>query len=285
MRIGTDSVLERPYPARPNLCRFRRNTDRGSRLEKGRPISPKTSCPPLAQDTYQRQVDTLRREQLILRHIDLVRHVVGRMVAQLPAGCDSENLESAGMLGLVEAAQHYEPERGAAFSTYAYPRIRGAVLDELRRNSPLPQRVLRNIGQLREIWDQHGHALTPEQLSERTGLTLDEIEETLEALRISRIQQTASEAEWLHALHDGRAAGPADALEQKELKQALAEAIEQLPQRERHVLVLYYLEDLRLKEIGAVVNLSESRVSRLLSRAESRLQAILRSRMEEPAAC
>src|SRR5262245_65056886 len=92
--------------------------------------------------SYQDVAVRDRRDALILEHLSVVRHVVGRLLTELPPGLDSENLEAAGMLGLVEAARHFDPNRGVDFRTYAQSRIRGAVLDELRRNCPLPQRVL-----------------------------------------------------------------------------------------------------------------------------------------------
>src|SRR5690349_24935646 len=89
-----------------------------------------------------------QRDRLILSHLGLVRHVAGKLLAQLPPGLDAENLEAAGILGLVEAAAHYDPARGTQFNTYAYPRIRGAILDELRRNSPPPQQVLEDAARV-----------------------------------------------------------------------------------------------------------------------------------------
>src|SRR5438876_11670053 len=92
--------------------------------------------------TYQEHAVKAQRDRLILDHLPLVRHAIGRLVGRLPTGVDTENLESAGILGLVEAAHRYDAERGVKFETFAYPRIRGAMVDELRRSSCLPQQVL-----------------------------------------------------------------------------------------------------------------------------------------------
>src|SRR5207253_2587988 len=91
---------------------------------------------------------------MILSHLPLVRHVIGRLAAQLPPGTDVENLESAGTLGLVEAAGNFDPARGSDFGTYAYGRIRGAVLDELRRNCPLPQHMLERVARVRRAYEE-----------------------------------------------------------------------------------------------------------------------------------
>jgi len=98
---------------------------------------------------YQRQAEKNRRDELIVGHLPLVKHVIGRLLGDLPAGVDVENLESAGVLGLVEAAAKYDPTRNAQFKTFAYLRIRGAIVDELRRNSPLPQHMLSRVSAIR----------------------------------------------------------------------------------------------------------------------------------------
>ena len=103
-----------------------------------------------ALTAYQRVADQQKRDALILSHLPLVKHVIGRLVGELPPGVDVENLEAAGVLGLVEAAGKYDPGRNTLFKTFAYIRIRGAVLDELRRASPLPQQMLERVSAVRK---------------------------------------------------------------------------------------------------------------------------------------
>ncbi len=105
----------------------------------------------------------------------------------MPAAVDQENLEGAGLLGLVEAAQHFDPTRGVSFKTFAYRRIRGAILDELRRNTPLPQKILRQISQVRRICETLRSPVTPEMIQELTGMSEAEVERTLEAMRLGFI--------------------------------------------------------------------------------------------------
>jgi RNA polymerase sigma factor for flagellar operon FliA len=231
---------------------------------------------PTAQEVYRSQAESSQREQLILDHLDLVRHVVGRMLVQLPSGCDVENLESAGILGLVEAANHFEADRGVAFSTFAYPRVRGAILDELRRNCPLPQRVLKQISLVRDAAERLPHPATNDEVAALTNLTIQEVEEALEAMRLTRMQYGSSDKDWLSSVEDPHDDSPSRRMEFEESKAVLAQAISELSERERLVLTLYHLEELRLREIGEVVGLSESRVSRVLDRAEFHVQQFVR---------
>src|SRR6185369_12141865 len=119
--------------------------------------------------------------------LSLVRHILGRLAAKLPYGIDLENLEAAGTLGLVEAANRFEPERGIHFKTFAYTRIRGAIFDELRRNCPLPQELLERVAQIRKAIQSMPPPVRVETLSQRTGYTVDDINECLAAMRLTRV--------------------------------------------------------------------------------------------------
>lgn len=231
-----------------------------------------------SEGAYQQVAVRNRRDRLILEHLSLVRHVVGRLLAELPPGVDVENLNSAATLGLVEAANKFDPARGVEFKTYASARVRGAALDELRRNCPLPQEMVQRVARVRNAYRDLSAPVSVEQLVEVTGLSYDEVADCLAAMRMTRMlswEETGHTHELrLDQAHDQ----PHSALERAEQKQALADAIRQLPERERRVVTLYYLEDLRLKEIGQVLNLSESRVSRLLNSGLFRLGERLRAR-------
>jgi RNA polymerase sigma factor for flagellar operon FliA len=249
------------------------------------------------QQAYQQTLDHQQREELILAHLYLVRHVLGKLAAHLPPEVDRENLEAAGVLGLVEAAAHFDPSRGVQFKTYAYIRIRGAILDELRRNSPLSQEALKKLSKIRTAYQRLTPPVTFEALAQATGLSVEEVAQTVAAWRLCRMtsldafSQAPRHRRPRHETGDGeaedgfatcpplhRTEGPELHLERRELAQLLAQAIEQLPQQERTVLMLYHLEDLRLKEIAQVLGLSESRVCRLLQSAEWRIAEYLRSK-------
>ncbi len=226
---------------------------------------------------YQRQAERQRRDELILAHLPLVKHVIGRLVTGLASGIDVENLESAGVLGLVEAAAKFDPTRNAQFKTFAYIRVRGAILDELRRNSPLPQHVSERVTLVRKAYRTLPQPVTVEALAAATGLTVDEVSDTLAAERFAKTVSwdQAAEASGTEpaALFDA----PDADLERAESLDQLTRAIEALPPQERTAVTLYYKEDLRLREIGEVMGLSVSRISRLLSKATFELGEALKA--------
>jgi RNA polymerase sigma factor for flagellar operon FliA len=235
---------------------------------------------PVITQAYTRVARQNRRDELIEAHLGLVRHIIGKLVAQLPPGVDVENLESAGTLGLVEAANKFDAERGIKFETYAYTRIRGAVLDELRRNCPLPQQMLERVAKLRKAYETLAPGATADELAAASGLTGDEVADCLAAMRLTRMTSWEGGADPLDGRVADRGESPEEAAERVEQKRLLADAVEALPERERLVVTLYYMEDLRLKEIGALLKLSESRVSRILNAALFRLGEHMRARQE-----
>jgi RNA polymerase sigma factor for flagellar operon FliA len=228
-------------------------------------------------ETYRSAVQDQQRDEMVVAHLPLVRHILGRLVASLPGGVDVESLESAGILGLVEASLQFDSTRGVPFKSFAYPRIRGAILDELRRNCPLPQHMLQAVAKVRSAAEVLEPPVTPELLAEHTGMTVDEVAACLEAIRLTRPCQWDESLERGLARRDGLG-DPQAEVEHRESRELLAECVTRLPEQERLVLTLYYLEDLRLKEIGRVIGLSESRVSRILSKAELRLREYVQER-------
>ena len=243
-----------------------------------RPASVETSDSAFSAQLYQRQMEQQRREQLILQHLPLVKHVIGRILAELPEHVDVENLESAGVLGLVEAANKFDPTRNAQFKTFAYIRIRGAIVDELRRNSPLPQHVLARIALVRRAYRSLPAPVTVAALAAATGLSEDEVADALAAERFSRMVSWEQTQEGGGPDPLAPTPAPHDESEREEMLEHLTHAIESLPPRERRVVTLYYREDLRLREISAVMGLSPSRISRLLSKALFELGEKLRHR-------
>ncbi|MFV0445143.1 MAG: sigma-70 family RNA polymerase sigma factor [Planctomycetaceae bacterium] len=218
------------------------------------------------------------RDDLILEHLPLVRHIVGRLAATLPEHVDRANLESAGVCGLVESAANFDPERGVAFSCYAYPRIRGAILDELRRNCPLPQHVLERLALLRAVSARCVHPPTTDELAHTAGLSSREVEDCLRAAQL--VRQDPWPEDLADQLPAPQVPTPQQQLERSELLSLLTTAIEELPEQMRIVITLYYRNGLRLREIAEVIGLSESRVSRILSSAEARLRQQLVSEEE-----
>lgn len=235
----------------------------------------------LSAHAYQQVRADAQRDELILGHLSLVRHILARLSATLPYGIDLENLEAAGTLGLVEAATRFEPGRGVHFKTFAYTRIRGAIFDELRRNCPLPQELLERIAQVRRALQSIPPPVRIEALCQLTGLTENEVNECLAAMRLTRVVSWNDIAEPTDSAN-APAQRPERHLENAERTQLLAEAVKTLPDAERLAITLYYMEDLRLKEIGCVLNLSESRVCRLLKSAELLIEQYVRLREDSP---
>lgn len=209
------------------------------------------------------------RDELILNHLWLVRHLVGKLAARLPPGVDVDNLESAGLLGLVEAAQRFDVSRGVDFKAFAALRIRGEIIDEARRNSPLPQELLQHVRLVSKAQEQLTPPITIEALSSATSLTMDQVLDALTAIPLTQVTSLDPTSDDLSRIMPDASATE---MERDEERKLLADAIASLPERERLIVTLYYKEDLRLKEIGEMLGLSESRISRLLTAAQFQLR-------------
>ena len=230
-------------------------------------------------------LDPEAREALILDHVPLLQHIVGRMAVDLPARVDRDDLLGYGMVGLVAAADGFDPDRGLQFSTYAYPRIRGAILDELRKADFLPRGRRDRVRELeraaRDLEQTQGRPPTPEELAAALGVQLEELDEILSSAHASlhvSLEDGPSE-DFGALLRDPKSDDPVDSAEWTEMAGLLTEAIAQLPEPEQTVITLYYAEELLLKEIGSILGVTESRVSQLRSRAIYRLNVALGSRI------
>ncbi len=215
------------------------------------------------------------RNDLVLEHLGYVRHILSKLAMQLPYGIDTENLESAGVLGLIEASGQFDPTRNVEFKTFSYQRIRGAILDELRRNCPLSQQMLQKIAFLRDRREQLHEPLTVEELAEEAEMPAEEVSDCIQASRLARPESfDESLAAFERVLPDESQVS----VEQEEMKQVLADGIESLPDTMRIAVTLHYSENLKLREVGEVLGLSESRVSRIVNAAKDRLRDYAKSR-------
>ncbi len=142
-------------------------------------------------EAYLERAAQGRQDQLVLDHLNLVRHIAGKVAVQLPSGVDRENLHSAGVLGLVEAARRFDDRRGVAFAAFAQTRIRGAILDELRRNCPLPQAMLKRIAVVQRVRERSPPPLTPELIARHAGLTVEQVERVLGSNAVDPSRQLA----------------------------------------------------------------------------------------------
>src|ERR1700691_2369685 len=242
---------------------------------------------------YRRTRDKALRDRLIINYAPLVKYVAGRLGSGHPAHVEESDLVSYGLLGLMSAIDRYDPERDIKFETYAIARIRGSIIDELRTLDWVPRSVrsrARNIERaIRELEAKLARAPTDDEIAGRLGISTDELEASL--IDISRSSIAALDELWstagegdqvslLDMLEDPQSIKPAEALDETEVREALAEAISRLPEREKLVVTLYYYEELTLREIGEVLGVTESRVSQLHTKAILRL----RSRLQGAAA-
>jgi RNA polymerase sigma factor for flagellar operon FliA len=228
--------------------------------------------------------------ELVRRHADLVKRIAHHLAARLPSSVEIDDLVQAGVIGLLEAARHYSPDRGASFETYAGIRIRGAMLDELRQTDWAPRSVHRRLREvsdaIRQIEQATGREARDGEIAERMGIPLSEYHDIVQDA--ARCQVMSLDAggedgdETLDATDPG--GGPLDQLQQLEFQRALAGAIAELPERERLVLSLYYDDELNLREIGEVLKVSESRVCQIHGQALLRLRARLKIWKEMQAA-
>ena len=228
------------------------------------------------------------RDRLILTYAPLVKYVAGRLGSGLPAHVDEGDLISYGLLGLISAIERYDPDRDIKFETYAIVRIKGAIIDELRALDWVPRSVRSRAREIEraiaELEAKVGRAPTDEEIAHKIGISQDELEESL--TDISRSSIAALDELWsggadgdqvslLDTIEDQAGPRPADALDETEVRETLADAIARLPEREKLVITLYYYEELTLREIGDVLGVTESRVSQLHTKAILRLRSRL----------
>lgn len=227
------------------------------------------------------------REQLILQYVPLVKYVVGRLAISLPHFLTSEDIVSYGVVGLIDAIERYERGRNVKFSTYAIVRIRGAIIDALRSLDWMPRQVRKQARDIEEAMrrlDQDlGRPASERELAQSMGVTVQKLQRALfeasaSTVSLNRLVDSGTSdhsSQIMPEIADENALDPLNYSERKELTEALAVAISQLTLREQQVLSLYYADELNLREIGQVLQVSESRVCQLHTKAILRLRGTL----------
>ncbi|TCV94169.1 RNA polymerase sigma-28 (SigD/FliA/WhiG) subunit [Luteibacter rhizovicinus] len=226
------------------------------------------------------EVTRIPADQLVRIHAPLVRRIAYHLMGRLPASVDVGDLIQAGMIGLLEAARNYSPTRAASFETYAGIRIRGAMLDELRKTDWTPRSVHRKLREVaevtRQIENETGGDAEDAEVMKRLGIDALEYNQILaDAASARLLSLSAPEGDEGAAIDvaDPDAQGPEGLFEEAGMREALVAAIDGLPEREKLVMSLYYEEELNLKEVGAVLGVSESRVCQIHGQALIRLRA------------
>jgi RNA polymerase sigma factor for flagellar operon FliA len=226
---------------------------------------------------YSQKASARETEALVMRHAELVKRIAYHLAGRLPASVEVDDLIQAGMLGLLEASANYSEGRGASFETYAGIRIRGAMLDGLRKLDWAPRSVHRKARAvakaIREIESEIGREARDVEVADRMGMKLSDYHRIVEDSAGCQISSLTTE-EGEMTLTDSSADPFRDVVDE-DFRAALTEAIAGLPERERLVMSLYYDDELNLKEIGAALRVSESRICQIHGQALVRLQARL----------
>jgi len=242
------------------------------------------------QNSRQDKLSTAERDQLIIGYAPWVKFIALRMAAKLPSHIQAEDLISAGIIGLIDALDKFNPAREVQFKTYAQIRIQGAMKDELRALDWASRSMRQKVKRLEHAYalleQQLGQPPSSEEVANSLGIEMDEFEEMLDDVKGTSLvsledlgQGPASEdkTNLLEALLTREDQDPLEVLNLQDLKKALSLAIAELPEKERLVLSLYYFEELTMKEVGKVLNLTESRISQLHTQTVLRLRSKLKA--------
>lgn len=218
-----------------------------------------------------------QRDQRIVDNVALVKRIAYHMISRLPSAIQVEDLIQAGMIGLIEASKHYDPSQGASFETYAGIRVRGAMLDEVRHSDWSPRSLHRKMRELneavRDIENETGRDARDHEVASRLGISLDEYHTILRDSANSKVFSLDQADDEGHALNLSSAdKEPFSALQKEGFQQALALSISELPEREQMVMSLYYNDELNMKEIGQVLDISESRVCQIHNQSLAKIR-------------
>jgi len=228
------------------------------------------------------------RETLIKQYAPLVKYVAGKVAVGMPHNVEFDDLVGYGVFGLLDAIEKFDPDKHVKFKTYAVTRIRGAIFDELRSIDWVPRSVRQKTREIEEtvrrLEASLGRAATDEEVAEALGMTTKEFEKIMlkisgtSILSLNDIWYTGEDNDKVSiadSIESPQSLNPDIIVEKDEIKRVIVQSIQELPDKEKTVLVLYYYEDLTLKEIGQVLEVTESRVSQLHTKAILRLRAKL----------
>ena len=224
------------------------------------------------------------RDALIVQYIYLTRYVVGRVKVALPPTFSIEDISSYGVEGLIDAVEKFSPNKGARFETYALMRIRGNIIDKIRSQDFLPRSARKKIKDIKavqeELRQKLGRPATSSEIGEVMGMDREKVDQILaEDTTITSLydKKGSSEesVEIIDTIQDTKTLNPQEEMEEKDVKKELEVALKRLPERERMIMVLYYHENMTLKEIGETIEVSESRVCQLHAQAIMKLKNIL----------
>lgn len=233
---------------------------------------------------YKEGGESTARDQLILHHMRIVKYIAGRMAIHVPSNVEMDDLVGWGCIGLMDAVEKYDHTQEIKFSTYASIRIRGAIIDQIRSLDWAPRSLrtmARKVGAAREkLRHAEGREPSTDAIADEVGTTPEHVEETMAQLQTAQVlslddyipSEDSGETRKVEMIGSNSAPHPAQAAENQERKERLVQAILNLPDQQQKVLNLYYYEELTLKEIGAVLSVSESRICQIHSAAMKKLR-------------
>lgn len=238
---------------------------------------------------YKESGSKIAKDKLLVEYAYLVKYIVNRLAINLPASVDKNDLISSGVMGLIKAVETFEPERGFKFETYASHKVRGAILDELRALDWVPRSVRQKAKELQKVFtkleNKLGRMPYDDEICEEMKISLSEYEALLSEVTpttIISLEESmpdkdfdSKELRLIDSIEDPGSVNPLKELSFNEVKNILKEAIEELSEKEKLVIALYHYEELTLKEIGVVLELTESRVSQIHSKAILKLRSRL----------
>lgn len=237
---------------------------------------------------YQQSRDPKIREAFVIQYAPLVKYVAGKVMMGMPNNIEFDDLVGYGVFGLLDAIEKFDPNRDIKFKTYAVTRIRGAIYDELRSIDWVPRSIRQKAKELElamgKLENQSGRTASDEEIARELNCTVEEFHNTL--LKISSTSLISINDPWhlgedsekgsiMETIESPTTLNPDTIVEREEVKKIVVKTIQELPEKEKKVLILYYYEGLTLKEIGAVLDVTESRVSQLHTKAIIRLRSKL----------
>jgi len=237
---------------------------------------------------YKRSKDPKIRDMFVKQYAPLVKYVAGKVAIGMPHNVEFDDLVGFGVFGLFDAIEKFDPEKHVKFKTYAVTRIRGAIFDELRSIDWVPRSVRQKSREIEEsvhrLEASLGRSASDEEIAKEMNMNLDEFQKTM--MKISGTSILSLNDVWYNddendkvtivdSIESPNSMNPDTIVEKEEIKWVIVEAINELPEKEKKVLVLYYYEDLTLKEIGKVLDVTESRISQLHTKAIMRLRSKL----------
>lgn len=237
---------------------------------------------------YRKTKNSEIREYFVIKYSPLVKYVAGKVAIGMPQQVEFDDLVSYGSFGLLDAIEKYEPERDIKFKTYAMTRIRGSIFDELRNIDWVPRTLRQKAKQLEEaiitLENRLGHSVDDEEIAKEMGISNQELQELFTKISGASVislndvwynSDDNDQISFIDTIESPESLNPENIIEKEEIRSVIVEAIKQLPEKEKKVIVLYYYEDLTLKEIGEVLEVTESRVSQLHTKAILRLRGKL----------